>query len=50
MFELGDENIKERPIQSKVKRRVLSGQNLQSIKSPTYKRKRAEEYFVPKNI
>lgn len=49
MFELGDEKIKETLFKSRVKRKVHSGKNLQSIKSPIYKRERAEEYFVAKN-
>lgn len=49
MFELGDEKIKKCLLKSRVKRRPLSGKNFQSIKSPIYKRERAEEYFVAKN-
>lgn len=41
--------LKKGLFKSRVKRKVLSGKNLQSIKSPIYKRERAEEYFIAKN-
>lgn len=41
--------LKKGLLKSRVKRRTLSGKNFQSIKSPIYKRERAEEYFATKN-